>query len=245
VVKNTIKYILQFLLGYSDYLYVFAIFKIKSIQKDNLEKDFFHFLSLLKDGNGDVIDIGANLGIMSFHLSKSLKTTKIHAFEPVPSNLIIFKKIIAKYKLKNIELYPYALGEEKGSVEMVLPYNGKTIMQGLSHVVHDSISVWNEGERFDVVIDKLDNLLINRKIQGIKVDVENFEYFVFKGGEKIIDKNLPIIYTELWDNENRVKCFNFLNAKGYTANLVVEDILVPYDVSKHETQNFIFIPKGV
>ena len=128
---------------------------------------------------------------------------------------------------------------------MVLPYNGKTIMQGLSHVVHDSISVWNEGERFDVVIDKLDNLLINRKIQGIKVDVENFEYFVFKGGEKIIDKNLPIIYTELWDNENRVKCFDFLNAKGYTANLVVEDILVPYDVSKHETQNFIFIPKGV
>ena len=70
MVKNTIKYILQFLLGYSNYLYVFAIFKIKSIQKDNLEKDFFHFLSLLKDGNGDVIDIGANLGIMSFHLSK-------------------------------------------------------------------------------------------------------------------------------------------------------------------------------
>ena len=153
--KNTIKYILQFLLGYSNYLYVFAVFKIKSIQKDNLEKDFFHFLSLLKDGNGDVIYIGANLGIMSYHLSKSFKTTKIHAFEPVHSNLIIFRKIIAKYKLKNIELYPYALGEEKGSVEMVLHYNGKTIMQGLSHVVHDSISEWNEGELSLIHISEL------------------------------------------------------------------------------------------
>ena len=87
---------------------------------------------------------------------------------------------MAKYKLKNIELYPYALGDKKGSVEMVLPYNGKTIMQGLSHVIHDSIDEWNEGERFDVFIDKLDDVLPNRKVQGIKVDVENFEYFVFK-----------------------------------------------------------------
>ncbi|MDB0011403.1 FkbM family methyltransferase [Crocinitomicaceae bacterium] len=240
--KNTIKYILQFLLGYSNYLYVFAIFKIKSIQKDHLEKDFFHFLSLLKDGEGDVIDIGANLGIMSFHLSKSLKATKIHAFEPVPSNLMVLRKVMAKYKLKNIELYPYALGDKKGSVEMVLPYNGKTIMQGLSHVIHDSIDEWNEGERFDVFIDKLDDVLPNRKVQGIKVDVENFEYFVFKGGEKLIEDNLPIIYTELWDNENRTKCFEFLKNKGYKAHLVIDERLVPFDSSLHQTQNFIFIP---
>ena len=240
--KNTIKYILQFLLGYSNYLYVFAIFKIKSIQKDHLEKDFFHFLSLLKDGEGDVIDIGANLGIMSYHLSKSLNATKIHAFEPVPSNLMVLRKVMVRHKLKNIELYPYALGDKKGSVEMVLPYNGKTIMQGLSHVIHDSIDEWNEGERFDVVIDKLDNVLPNRKVQGIKVDVENFEYFVFKGGEKLIEDNLPIIYTELWDNENRIKCFEFLINKGYKAHLVIDERLVPFDSSLHQTQNFIFIP---
>ena len=242
--KNTVKYILQFLLGYSNYLYVFAIFKIKSLQKDNQEKDFFHFLTLLKDGEGDVIDIGANLGIMSYHLSKSLKSSKVHAFEPVPSNLLILRKVIAKYKLNNIELYSHALGDEKGSVEMVLPYNGKTIMQGLSHVVHDSIDEWNEGERFDVIIDTLDNVLNSRKIQGIKVDVENFEFFVFKGAQKIIDNYSPLIYTELWDNENRIKCIDFLSQKGYTTNVVINDELVSFDEKIHQTQNFIFIPSN-
>jgi FkbM family methyltransferase len=242
-VKNSIKYILQFLLGYSKYLYVFAIFKIKTLEKDQQEKDFFHFLTLLKDGDGDVLDIGANLGIMSYHLSKSLKVSKIHAFEPVPSNLIILKKIIAKYRLKNIELYPFALGDKKGSVEMVLPYYGRTIMQGLSHVVHDSINEWNEGERFDVSIDKLDNLFQGRRIQGIKMDVENFEYFVLKGGEQLIDQNSPIIYTELWDNENRVNCFEFLIAKGYQTFVIEGEKLVPFQIDKHLSQNFIFLPK--
>jgi len=240
-VKNTIKYILQFFLGYSKYLFVFAVFKIKTLEKDQQEKDFFHFLTLLKDGNGDVLDIGANLGIMSYHLSKSLKISKIHAFEPVPSNLLILKKIIAKYKLRNIELYPFALGDKKGSVEMVLPYNGKTIMQGLSHVVHESIEEWNEGERFDVSIDTLDNLFKDRKVQGIKMDVENFEFFVLKGGEQLIDANLPIIYTELWDNQNRINCFDFLIAKGYKTFIVEADKLVRFDNLKHESQNFIFI----
>jgi FkbM family methyltransferase len=242
-VKNTFKYILQFILGYSNYLYIFAIFKIKTLQKDNREKDFFHFLSLLKDGEGDVIDIGANLGIMSYHLSKSLKVSKIHAFEPVPSNLLVLRKIISKYRLKNIELYPFALGDKKGSVEMVLPYNGKTIMQGLSHVIHDSINEWNEGERFDVSIDILDNLFSGKKIQGIKMDVENFEYFVLKGGGQLIASNLPLIYMELWDNDNRIKCFEFLSAKGYQTFVVESEKLVRFDKNIHHSQNFIFLPQ--
>lgn len=241
--KNTFKYILQFILGYSNYLYVFAIFKINTLKNDHKEKDFFHFLSLLKDGQGDVIDIGANLGIMSYHLSKSLKVSKIHAFEPVPSNLLVLRKILAKYKLKNIELYSFALGDKKGSIEMVLPYNGKTIMQGLSHVVHESIHEWNDGERFDVSIDTLDNLFNGKRIQGIKMDVENFEYFVLKGGEKLIDTNLPIIYTELWDNENRVKCFDFLRSKGYQSFVIEGEQLVNFDERRHYSQNFIFIHK--
>ncbi len=239
--KNTVKYILQFFLGYSNYLYVFAIFKIRTLKNDQKEADFFHFLSLLKDGRGDVLDIGANLGIMSYHLSKALKTSKIHAFEPVPSNVSILKKIIAKFKLRNIEIYPIALGDQKGSVEMVLPYNGKTIMQGLSHVIHESINQWNEGERFDVSMDKLDSLLPNRKIQGIKLDVENFEFFVLKGGEMLIDFNLPIIYTELWDNENRINCFEFLKSKGYQAFFVEEHQLKEFKAEFNQSQNFIFI----
>ncbi len=48
--KNSLKYILQKLLGLKTYLYVFALVKIKTLRNDSKENDFFTFLSLLKDG---------------------------------------------------------------------------------------------------------------------------------------------------------------------------------------------------
>lgn len=238
--KNSIKYILQKILGFRKYLYVFAIFKIKTLHSDKKEKDFFHFLSLLNDSKGDILDIGANIGIMTYHLSVRFPSTKIHAFEPMPDNLVVLNRITEKYALKNVEVHPYALGETAGKLKMILPHNGKTKMQGLSHVKHDSIKEWNEGDEFEVEAKTLDELFENTPIQGVKIDVENFEYFTFKGGATIIAKFKPIIYTELWDNENRVKCFEFLSDLGYKPYVVVQNELLEYNSEQHQAQNFIF-----
>lgn len=240
--KNGIKYILQHGLGFQRYLYVFALFKIKTLHSDNKEKDFFHFLSLLKDGHGAVLDIGANLGIMSYYLSKSLPNSKIISFEPIKDNLTVLKRIVSKFKLKNVEIHDCALGDEKGNVEMVLPNQKGTKMQGLSHVKHESITDWNEGEVYQVKIDTLDNLLSGEKIQGIKIDVENFEYYVLKGGKNILKDNKPVIYAELWDNSNRTLCFELLTELGYSINVIEKKALIAYNSKMHKHQNFIFLP---
>ena len=60
---------------------------------------------------------------------------------------------------------------------MVLPVNGQTVMQGLSHIKHETITEWNEGQEVDVKLDKLDNILNGQPVQAIKIDIENFEYF--------------------------------------------------------------------
>ena len=65
--KNTIKYFLQQLFGYELYLFTFAIFKIKTLKNDSKEKDFFYFLNLIPTSNGVILDIGANLGIMTYY----------------------------------------------------------------------------------------------------------------------------------------------------------------------------------
>ena len=146
-------------MGFRTYLYVFAIFKIKTLRSDSKEKDFFHFLSLLEDGKGAVLDVGANIGIMTVHLANKLPNSTVHAFEPVPDNLSVLKKIIAKFNLKKIKIHAVAVGETIGNVQMILPKQGKTRMQGLSHVKHESITEWNEGEEFEVPLNTLDNLL--------------------------------------------------------------------------------------
>lgn len=239
--KNSVKYILQKLLGLHTYLYVFALYKIRTLRSDKKENDFFTFLSLLKDGKGDVLDIGANLGIMTVHLASSLPNTTIHAFEPMPANVSVLKRIIAKFKLKKTKIHEIALGDESGTAKMVLPVNGQTIMQGLSHIKHETITEWNEGKEVDVQLDKLDNVLNGQAVQAIKIDIENFEYFALKGASRIITSNKPIIYAELWDNDNRSKCFEYLKSLSYSIFVGENNQIVPFDSSKHHTQNFIFI----
>lgn len=230
------------MMGFRTYLYVFAIFKIKTLRTDSKEKDFFHFLSLLEDGKGSVLDVGANIGIMTVHLAQKLPNSTIHAFEPIPDNVSVLKKIIHKFHLKKIKIYETAVGEAVGNVKMVLPMQGKTKMQGLSHVKHDSITDWNEGEEYNVELNTLDNLLNGEAIQGIKIDIENFEYYALKGGKRILENNHPIIYAELWDNINRLKCIELLQSFNYKPLVVVDDKLVPFNKELHDNQNFIFIP---
>ncbi len=236
-----IKYILQKFLGFQKYLFVFSKYKIRTLKNDSKENHFFHFLQLMKDSNGLVLDIGANIGIMTVHLAQKLPGCTIHAFEPMPDNCTVFKRIIAKYDLTNVAFHEIALGETSGSVKMILPTKGGAKMQGLSHVKHDSITEWNDGIEIETPIETLDNLFGEEPIQGIKMDVENFEYFVLKGGLTILKKDLPVIYTELWDNNNRQKCFQLLGELGYSTYVVIENKHVPLDSAKHQMQNFIFI----
>ena len=220
---------------------MFALFKIRTLKRDSKERDFFHFIKLLKDGNGAILDIGANLGIMTVHLAKEFPNSEIHAFEPMPENITVLKRILKKYQVSKAKIYETAVGEESGNIQMILPEQSGAKLQGLSHIKHPSIEDWNEGSEFSVKIDKLDNLINGEKIQGIKIDIENFEYFAFKGGKRILSNNKPVIYAELWNNENRENCFELLKDLNYKVNVVVDDKLVPFNPQHHQHQNFIFI----
>ncbi len=242
--KNTIKYILHKLLGFKNYLFIFSLYKILTLRKDKNEKDFFAFLKLIP-ANTMVLDIGANIGIMTVHLARTIKDVTVVSFEPMPTNIGAFKRIIAYFKLQNVKLFEIALGNAEGEVEMVMPVISNVRMQGLSHVVHDSIPDNNEGERFTVPLKMLDNMIeltnAPKRISGIKIDVENFEFFVLDGAKQLIAKNKPVVYAELWENENREKCFELFKSLNYKTVVVIDKKAVEFDRLIHKTQNFIFL----
>jgi hypothetical protein len=82
----------------------------------------------------------------------------------------------------------------------------------------------------------------NLKITAIKLDVENFEAFVLSGAKSIIEKHKPIIYTELWENQNRENCFDFVKQFNYSIKFLQNGMLIDFDPQQHKTQNFFFIP---
>ncbi|NOQ75341.1 MAG: FkbM family methyltransferase [Crocinitomix sp.] len=209
------------------------------MKNDAKEKDFFAFMDAIEK-DGAIMDVGANIGIMTYHLATRFKDRKILAIEPMPDNFSILKQIVDKNKLDNVVLVPSAVGDEKAVLKMVLPLNGKVKMQGLAHVVHDSIDEWNEGEQIDVNCERLDDIANGEKIAGIKMDIENFEYFALKGAVDLLKRDKPVVYLELWENENRDKCFEFLRSLNYQAFIQTDNGLIPFDPASHQKQNFIF-----
>jgi FkbM family methyltransferase len=241
-VKNTIKYILQQILGFRRYLYLFAKYKISTLKWDKKERDFFVFMNQVDSSSGLILDVGANLGIMTDHLAKKFKNNKVIAIEPMPDNLHVLHRLDVEQKWSNVEIVDQAVGAEKGWVTMILPNQGKTKMQGLSHVKCDEIVEWNEGQELEVALTTIDDLVGEQKVAAIKMDVENYEFAALKGATKTLENSKPAIYIELWDNENRTLCFVLLKEKGYLAYVVINSQLCLFDASLHAHQNFLFLP---
>ncbi|MBU1369875.1 MAG: FkbM family methyltransferase [Bacteroidetes bacterium] len=243
--KAWVKKILQKLLGFDSYLFLFSLFVINTLKWNKKEGDFLHFLNLIPE-TGTILDIGANIGIMSVWLGKNRPQAQIISFEPIPHNIKALRKVLEFYKLKNVTVVEKALGNSNGEVNMVMPVLDKVKMQGLSHVVHESITEFNKGKSFTTPITTLDDceLLKNTTsaVTAIKLDVENFEFFVLDGAKKIISKYRPLIYTELWENDNRQKCFDLMKSSGYQIKVLNDKKLIDFDPKKHHTQNFFFIP---
>lgn len=246
--KTFTKYILQKILGFRTYLYVFALFVIVKLRWDKREKDFFHFLKLLPD-EGIVLDLGANIGVTSYHLAKKLPKSTVFSFEPLEINMEILKRIKKRFGLKNIREFMVALGDENTTLEMVMPVIRNVPMHGLSHAVHKNITENNNGLKFNVPMVRLDDFQelknTGKRITGMKIDVENFEYFVLRGAEKLVLENKPVIYCELWENDTRKKTFALLNNLGYSAFILHNKELVPFTEAFHGKNNFFFMANSL
>lgn len=239
MIKNYIKLFLQRILGFNNYLFFFSILTIKRLKKH--EAEFLFFNEMIPD-KGIVLDIGANIGIMTATIAKRVQNAKIYAFEPIPENIKALKRIVNYFKLKNVKIFEAALGEDAGELKMVMPVIDNVKMQGLSHVL-EKPSQDTGGNVYSVPVWKLDDveeLKSGEKITAIKIDVENFEYHVLKGGENLLKAHQPVIYCELWENEKRDLTLTYLTNLGYKTKIYMNNRLIDY--SGQKVVNFFFVP---
>ncbi|MEI6060036.1 MAG: FkbM family methyltransferase [Bacteroidota bacterium] len=241
--KTLVKYVLQKILGFRNYLYIFALYIIATLKNNRKEGDFLYFLSLLPD-HSTVLDIGANIGVMTVHMARKLPNSDICSFEPVPDNLNTLKRLLLYYKLHNVRVFEMALGNFDGTAEIILPEHKHVKFQGLSHIEGVEGTEGDNGIRYTVPMHKLDTIpglmSLTKPISGIKLDVENYEFQVLEGALQLLTKYKPLIYAELWDNQNRADCLEFLKGIGYSSSVLENGVLVKFDANKHKTQNFFF-----
>lgn len=241
--KSFLKLILQRTFGFENYLFWFSVLKIKFLKWDKYEKPLFSIFDKIP-AKGLILDVGANIGIISVHFAKQFPNSKIIGFEPVPFNQIAFTRVCKHFNLNNIELEKYALGNSNEQTNIYVPVQNNVTMQGLANIKETDTK---NAICYTIDVKKLDDIekYKNKAITAIKIDVENFEYEVLLGAKQIIERNKPVLYVELWDNENRKNCINLLTELGYVAHYFSNNSWKKFNTDKPITgksQNFLFLP---
>ena len=201
-------------LGIPNFLLTKALYQLGH----GYEKSYASFLKLLPVG-GRLLDIGANIGVTSAYAGWKRPDLKVVAIEPILVNFVAAKRLCRVLHIKNVDFHQVALGDSTGTVEMVMPKIGSMLASAQTYLVHegyDYSSIPDEGgERFSVPLTMVDSMDLPR-IDGIKLDVENFEFHVLRGAVQLLKRDHPIIYCELWDTPNRRKVMDLLDGFGYS-----------------------------
>ncbi len=161
------------------------------IQKHILRSRTFYEQRMLEDiaplipDGALAIDAGANIGNHTLFFSKVLGASVL-AFEPNPQALAVLSANIELNGLKQrVELHAVALGETAGSGRIV-DTNSSNL--GMAQVTQDSGG--------DIEIVSLDEVVGDRLVSLIKIDVEGMECEVLKGATETLKRSKPALIIE-------------------------------------------------
>jgi len=202
----------------------------------------YHYFMQKVIRKGDVvIDMGANLGYFTVPFSRLTgENGRVFAVEPIEVVRRVLEKNIGKRQ--NVEVVPYALGDENKSIRMGNDTRSKTgkIATG-SHYVLDSDE--QATDEFSAEMRKGSELFGDlKKIDFIKCDVEGHETVILTEMEKILDDRKPAILVET-RKEKRAFLTEFLGKMGYAAFVLEGDRLYPSEqIEEKSIDDVLFLP---
>ena len=150
-----------------------------------------HFKGIIKKGDF-ILDIGANIGFHTLYFAELTGVSgKVFSFEPIQVNFDALQRNIKLNQFPQITAINKALGSTNSQMKIHIDQQAQN---------PGAFNLLDEGPK-NTVIDciKGDHFLEQNqieKINFIKIDVEGFEYEVFKGLSKTIRNSKPVIIFE-------------------------------------------------
>ncbi len=148
---------------------------------------------LIREGDS-VIDIGAELGFVTLHLSRLVgKNGHVTSFEPDPTAMARLQSTLSANCVDNVRVSPVAAADRDGELTL---YAGGEL--GFSSAVNGAepslqpISV--PCLRIDTIVSQHD---FPRPVIFVKIDVEGFETAIIAGMDQLIEADRPYIIMEV------------------------------------------------
>jgi FkbM family methyltransferase len=181
----------------------FDIESSKTLQylQDEFDRELMNLGELTLPKNPVIVDIGANVGVISFYLAKKYPDAKIYAYEPHPSNYKNLVKGIAENGINNVFPFNKAVLEESGlEVEIYLDEENS----GASSIYYPS-----SGSATVETISLPDIVKENgiEKIDYLKIDCEGAEFDILEKTEALYRGEIPI-------GEIFVEIHSFMQSEG-------------------------------
>lgn len=187
---------------------------------------------------GDVvIDVGANRGVYTYMMSVRVGWAgRVHAVEPFPGSCRRLKTVA--HRRGNIVVHAVAVSDYCGRAVLRMPVHDGHPIDALATL--EPNRPWN-GDSCEVSVRTLDELLDGeRRASFLKCDVEGHEQRVFHGAKGILDRDRPIVLTELEQRHREEpieSTFSFFADAGYDGWFITAGGLRPleeFDVARDQ-----------
>lgn len=193
VKRNEVKFVLDL----SDVVdwYIYWGFKEKAKE---------YLFSQIKQGD-TIVDIGANVGEISFISSKLVGDEgKVISYEPDHTNFKRFIKNIEINNFQNISYFNLGLGNQKGEFEIeILDPNNRGMNRIVPHTNFDlQVPFIKQLVQIETLDDHIESLKLS-KVDLIKIDTEGFEFHILQGAQQVLKKYHPKLFIEI-DEKNLI-----------------------------------------
>lgn len=232
LLRRAVKRSLRPLLSDSGYEWILAAAKAWDIRRGAWTEPELDLLQHALEPGETAIDLGANLGLYTYHLSRRVgRRGTVHAFEPIPFTFAALQKVGMLLRLSNVRMHSLGCGDVAAKVAFSVPIastGAPTTGQahfaerrderpGREQHVHNE-----ESQRFDCeVVPLVEVISPSAKISLIKCDIEGAELSALRGAEAILDASHPTIICEInpWFLEgfgqSVADLVAYLGGKGY------------------------------
>ena len=176
-------------------------------------------------------DIGANSGTYTLALAKLAR--EVLAFEPVPHNERILRRVKDLARLSNVQIETCAVSDRGGPARMSVPTEG---FYGGYYMA----SLDNKGSVI-VQTATVDGLIAEglKEPDFIKCDAEGAEARIVNGARGLIARRPPIWLLETFEDD----LFDLMHSLGYTAYLCTPSReIVPAPRRLASDRNYWFVP---
>lgn len=156
------------------------------LRASNKLDDEMLYVTKLLQNKRRFLDIGANVGIYSFHFKNIFNN--IEAFEPLEEITYRLKAI----QSESVKVHNIALSNKNGKLNFFIPYENDKMNPALASLESRN----GKCEVRTVKVNTVDYYNFN-DVDLIKIDVEGHEQFVIEGAHNVIKRNMPILIVEI------------------------------------------------